>query len=231
MKTIGLIGGMSWESTASYYRFINEGVREALGGLHSAEILLRSVDFAPVEAMQREENWAEAAGFLVTTALTLEHAGADFILICTNTMHLLADQVESALSVPLLHIADAAGRELSRAGVRRAGLLGTRFTMKMDFYGKRLRDLFDIEVLVPPEAAQEYVDGVIYNELCLGDLRRESKDSLLNIIEDLDAAGAEGIILGCTEIPLLIRPGDTDVPVFDTTELHAKAAVKAALSG
>jgi aspartate racemase len=229
MKTIGLIGGMSWESTVSYYRLINEGVREALGGLHSAEILMRSVDFGPVEELQREQRWPEAAEFLSRSALVLQGAGADLILICTNTMHVVADRVESAIEVPLIHIADAAGRELVQAGINKAGLLGTRFTMSKDFYRSRLKDKFGIEVLVPTAAGQKYVDSVIYNELCIGELRRESKIEFLRIIEDLANAGAEGIVLGCTEIPLLIGPGDADLPIFDTTELHAKAAVRAAL--
>ena len=182
MKTIGLIGGMSWESTTTYYTLINEGVREELGGLHSAEILMRSVDFAPVEVLQREERWSEAADFLIGAALTLQRSGAELILICTNTMHVVADQVENALSVPLIHIADAAGQPLAQGGVKRAGLLGTRFTMSMDFYKLRLHDKFGIEVLVPPKEAQEYIDGVIYNELCLGKLRVESKNVFLKIM-------------------------------------------------
>ena len=229
MKTIGLIGGMSWESTVTYYRLINEGIRDILGGLHSAQIVMRSVDFAPVEALQRSESWAEAADFLIGIAIGLQNAGAELILICSNTMHVAAGQVESALSVPLIHIADSAGRELTRAGVKRAGLLGTRFTMDMDFYRRRIYDRFGIRVMVPPEAAREYINGVIYNELCVGELKEESKREFLKIIKELAASGADGIILGCTEIPLLIRPGDTDIPVFDTTELHARAAVAAAM--
>jgi aspartate racemase len=229
MKTIGLIGGMSWESTVTYYRLINEGVREELGGLHSAEILMKSVDFAPVEVLQRDEKWTQAADFLIGAAHTLQTAGADLILICTNTMHVVADLVESALSVPLIHIADAAGQTLVQDGVKQAGLLGTRFTMSMDFYTKRLHDGFGIEIVVPPKEAQEYINRVIYDELCVGELRVESKNAFLEIMEDLAALGAEGIILGCTEIPLLIQQGDANIPVFDTTELHAQAAVKATL--
>jgi aspartate racemase len=229
MKTIGLIGGMSWESTQTYYKLINESVREKLGGLHSAEILLRSYDFAPIEKLQREENWNEAANILIETSLSLERGGAEIILICTNTMHIVAEMVEAAISIPLLHIADSAGLELKGRGIGKAGLLGTRFTMSMDFYRSRLLDTFGVKVLVPAIPAQEYIDDVIYNELCLGELRAESRNKFLSIIRDLAANGAEGIILGCTEIPLLVRPGDADIPIFDTTELHARAAVKAAL--
>lgn len=231
MKTIGLIGGMSWESTVTYYKLINQGVKKELGGLHSAEIIMRSIDFAPAEVMQREQRWSDAADFLIGIAQTLERAGAELVLICTNTMHVVAEQVEAAISVPLIHIADAAGRALMDAGIKRAGLLGTRFTMGMDFYRGRLSDRFGIDVLVPPEASREYIDGVIYNELCLGELRPESRNEFLRIIGKLSAEGAEGIVLGCTEIPLLVRPGDTDIPIFDTTELHTKAAVNAALEG
>ena len=229
MKTIGLIGGMSWESTQTYYRLINEGVREKLGGLHSAEIIMRSIDFAPMEVLQRERRWDESAEFLTDIAVTLQNAGAGLILICTNTMHVVADRVAASLSVPLLHIADAAGQELARAGIHRVGLLGTRFTMTMDFYKGRLKDRFNIDVLVPEEADRNYIDNVIYNELCLGKLLPESRKEFQRVIRGLAKSGAKGVVLGCTEIPLLIRPGDTDIPIFDTTELHAKAAVTTAL--
>jgi len=229
MKTIGLIGGMSWESTQTYYRLINEGVREKLGGLHSAEIIMRSIDFAPMEVLQRERRWDESAEFLTDIAVTLQNAGAGLILICTNTMHVVADRVAASLSVPLLHIADAAGQELARAGIHRVGLLGTRFTMTMDFYKGRLKDRFNIDVLVPEEADRNYIDNVIYKELCLGKLLPESRKEFQRVIRGLAKSGAKGVVLGCTEIPLLIRPGDTDIPIFDTTELHAKAAVTTAL--
>ena len=229
MKTIGLIGGMSWESTQTYYRLINEGVREKLGGLHSAEIIMRSIDFAPMEVLQRERRWDESAEFLTDIAVTLQNAGAGLILICTNTMHVVADRVAASLSVPLLHIADAAGQELARAGIHRVGLLGTRFTMTMDFYKGRLKDRFNIDVLVPEEADRNYIDNGIYNELCLGKLLPESRKEFQRVIRGLAKSGAKGVVLGCTEIPLLIRPGDTDIPIFDTTELHAKAAVTTAL--
>lgn len=230
MKTIGLIGGMSWESTETYYRLINEGVRNELGGLHSAEIVMRSVDFAPVEVLQREAKWQEAAEFLTDAALSLQSAGAELIMICTNTMHIVADIVESALEVPFLHIADPAGRILAQEGKKRAGLLGTEFTMNMDFYKKRLREKFKIDVVIPPDDSRKYINRVIYDELCLGKIKQESKKEVLKIIDALSSFGAEGVILGCTEIPLLIQPGDAVVPVYDTTALHARAAVEAALS-
>jgi len=230
MKTIGLIGGMSWESTVTYYRLINEGIRDELGGLHSAEILMRSVDFGPIEVLQREERWSEAADYLADTAFSLQEGGAELVMICTNTMHVVADRVEKALSVPLIHIADPAGTALKKEEKRRAGLLGTKFTMNMDFYKKRLQDKFGIEVLVPSSDAQDLVNRVIYEELCLGRIVRESKTAVLNIIDELSGSGADGIILGCTELPLLIQPEDTAVPVYDTTALHARAAVDAALS-
>lgn len=230
MKTIGLIGGMSWESTETYYRLINEGVRNELGGLHSAEIVMRSVDFAPVEVLQREAKWQEAAEFLTDAALSLQSAGAELIMICTNTMHIVADIVESALEVPFLHIADPAGRILAQEGKKRAGLLGTEFTMNMDFYKKRLREKFKIDVVIPPDDSRKYINRVIYDELCHGKIKQESKKEVLKIIDALSSFGAEGVILGCTEIPLLIQPGDAVVPVYDTTALHARAAVEAALS-
>jgi aspartate racemase len=229
MKTIGMVGRMSWESTASYYRLINEMVKERLGGLHSARCVLYSVDFAEVEALQRAERWAEATRLLVAAARSVEAAGADFVLLCTNTMHLVADAMQAGLRVPLLHIADATGEQVKRAGLRRVGLLGTRFTMEEDFYLGRLARQFGLEVLIPEAPEREVVHRVIYDELCLGKIQRESKDRVRHIIEQLAQKGAGGIILGCTELGLLIGADDGPVPLFDTTRIHARAAVDYAL--
>ncbi|MHB1309280.1 MAG: aspartate/glutamate racemase family protein [Limisphaerales bacterium] len=229
MKTIGLLGGMSWESTVSYYRLINEGVRERLGGLHSARCILYSVDFAEVEALQSAGRWAEATGLLLTAARGLEAAGADFVLICTNTMHKVADALQAGLRTPLLHIADATAAHVREAGVRRVGLLGTRFTMEEDFYRRRLERPFGLEVLVPDDPDRETVHRIIYDELCIGRCRHESKVRLGAVMDRLAQRGAEGIILGCTELGLLIGKGDGPVPVFDTTHIHAQAAVEQAL--
>lgn len=230
MKTIGLIGGMSWESTETYYRLINEGVKSRLGGLHSADILMRSIDFEPMEILQRELRWDEAASYLTDIALGLEKGGAEFVLICTNTMHIVAPELENQLSVPLLHIADAAGKDLESKGIRRAGLLGTKFTMQQDFYRLRIAQKFGIEVITPGAEDQDFVHDVIYNELCLGETKTESKTRFLEIVNSLSAEGAEYVVLGCTEIPLLIQQEDTDVGLLDTTAVHAAAAVAAALS-
>ena len=229
MKTIGLLGGMSWESTVSYYRLINEAVRERLGGLHSARCVLYSVDFAEVEALQSAGRWAEATGLLLTAARGLEAAGADFVLICTNTMHKVADALQTGLRTPLLHIADATAAHVREAGVRRVGLLGTRFTMEEDFYRRRLERPFGLEVLVPDGPDRETVHRVIYDELCVGRCRAESKVRLGAVMDRLAARGAEGVILGCTELALLVGKGDGPVPVFDTTQIPAQAAVEQAL--
>lgn len=229
MKTIGLLGGMSWESTVSYYRLINEAVRDRLGGLHSARCILYSVDFAEVEALQSAGRWAEATGLLLTAARGLEAAGADFVLICTNTMHKVADALQAGLRTPLLHIADATAAHVREAGVRRVGLLGTRFTMEEDFYRGRLERPFGLEVLVPDDPDRETVHRTIYDELCIGRWRHESKVRLGAVMDRLAQRGAEGIILGCTELGLLIGKGDGPVPVFDTTQIHAQAAVEQAL--
>jgi aspartate racemase len=230
MRTIGLIGGMSWESTETYYRRINEGIKERLGGLHSAEIILHSIDFGPMEELQRKRRWKEAAAYLTEIALGLESGGADMVLICTNTMHIVAPEIEQALSVPLLHIADAAGEVLSKRGVRKAGLLGTKFTMQQDFYRLRINRKFGIDVSIPEEADRNFIHDIIYNQLCLGELRDSSRDRFLEIIDTLSAGGAESVILGCTEIPLLVQQKDTDIPLLDTTTIHAQAAVNAALA-
>lgn len=226
MKTIGLIGGMSWESTVSYYRFINEAVKERLGGLHSARCILCSVDFAEVEALQHAGHWMEATQVLVAAARSVESAGADFVLLCTNTMHKVAAALEEGVRIPLLHIADATGEEVRRTGLRRVGLLGTRFTMEEDFYRGRLERQFGLQVLIPDARERELVHHVIYDELCVGNLRPESKTRLGGVLDHLARRGAEGIILGCTELGLLIGDGDSPVPLFDTTRIHARGAVE-----
>jgi len=229
MKVIGLIGGMSWESTVEYYRLINESVKEKLGGLHSAKCVLYSVDFAQVEGLQRRGQWTEAAQLLLGAGQKVEKAGADLVLICTNTMHKLADTVQAGIGVPLLHIADATAEKVRQAGIQRVGLLGTRFTMEEDFYRGRLANQFGLEVLVPQAKDRETVHRIIYEELCVGTIRPESKAQLAAIMSRLVEMGAEGIILGCTELGLLLEAEDSRVPLFDTTRLHALAAVDYAL--
>ena len=229
MKTIGLIGGMSWESTVEYYRVINESVRERLGGLHSAKCVLYSVDFAEVEESQRRGQWPEAAQLLVGAAQRVEKAGADFVLICTNTMHKLADTVQAGIGIPLLHIADATAEKVKQAGRQRVGLLGTRFTMEEDFYRGRLASQFGLEVMIPDTKDRETVHRIIYEELCVGTIRPESRAQVADIMSRLVEMGAEGIILGCTELGLLIGAEDCRVPLFDTTRIHALAAVECAL--
>lgn len=230
MKTIGLLGGMSWESSIEYYRLINEIVRERLGGLHSAKNVMYSVEFAEIEAYQHRGEWDKAGTILVEAAQAIERAGADCLLICTNTMHLLAPQVEAAINIPLIHIADPTAVAIKEAGLTNIGLLGTDFTMTMDFYKGRLIDQHDLHVHIPPTKPRQQVHRIIYDELCLGQIRPNSKATYQAIIADLVADGAEGIILGCTEIGLLVKEGDTAVPLFDTTYLHARAAVDFALS-
>ncbi|MEU8096452.1 aspartate/glutamate racemase family protein [Streptomyces rubiginosohelvolus] len=230
MRTIGLIGGMSWESTAEYYRLINEYTRDRLGGLHSARCVLYSVDFAEIERLQAEDRWEEAGEVLADAARAVQSAGADMVLICTNTMHKVADTVAAAVSIPLVHLADATADAVRAAGVRKVGLLGTAFTMEQDFYRGRLRDR-GLDVRVPDAAGRALVHEVIYGELCLGEVRAASREAYREIIRGLVADGAEGVILGCTEIELLIGPEDSPVPVFPTARLHALAAVDAALSG
>ncbi|MFF3244425.1 aspartate/glutamate racemase family protein [Streptomyces sp. NPDC002870] len=228
MKTIGLIGGMSWESSAEYYRLINELVRRRLGGLHSAKCLLHSLDFAEIEELQVAGEWQSAGEILAEAARGLQAAGADLLLICTNTMHKVAGQVEAAVSVPLLHLADATADALRAAGIGRVGLLGTAFTMEQAFYRDRLAG-HGLDVLTPDGEGRALVHRVIYEELCLGVVREESRAAYQDVIGKLVAAGAEGVVLGCTEIELLIRDEDSPVPVFPTTRLHAEAAVDAAL--
>lgn len=229
MKTIGLIGGMSWESSLVYYRLINETVKERLGGLHSAKSILYSVDFAEIEEMQREGRWEEAGERMASAAKSLEAAGADLIVLCTNTMHKLAYAIEEATSLPFLHIADATAQAIKNHGHKRVALLATRFTMEQDFYTGRLRDVHGLEVLLPDEQERKLVHDIIYHELCVGIIREESKRTYQAIIERLVEEGAEAVILGCTEIGLLITAQDCTVPVFDTTAIHAEAAVEAAL--
>ncbi len=229
MKTIGLIGGMSWESTVTYYQIINRLVKEKLGGLHSAQVLLYSVDFQPIEECQSRGDWERSAELLSDAALRLEGAGADFILICTNTMHKVAPQVQARLHVPLLHIADATAGALKAAGIGTVALLGTKYTMCQDFYKERLIQA-GVRVLIPEAADIELVNHVIFDELCLGRLEDGSKREFLRIIDGLSRQGAQGVILGCTEIGLLIQQSDTALPVFDTTLIHAARAVELALS-
>jgi aspartate racemase len=230
MKTIGLIGGMSWESSVEYYRLINQGIRERLGGLRSAKILLDSFDFEEVAGRQRAGRWDEAGEMLAASARRLEQSGADFFLICTNTMHKVAGPVQAAVQIPLVHIADPTGAAIKDAGIKRIGLLGTAFTMEDGFYRQRLEERFGLEVLVPEDPAdRQMVHQVIFGELCQGVVREESRAAYRAVMSRLVERGAEGIILGCTEIGLLVGSGDASVPLFDTTHLHAAAAVEQAL--
>ena len=229
MKTIGLIGGMSWESSIEYYRIINETAKEKLGGLHSAKSLMVSVDFAEIEKLQHEDRWDEAGQILVKCAQDLERGGADFIVLCTNTMHKLADQIIANVNIPFLHIADATAEKIVAAGIKRIGLLGTRFTMEHDFYKGRLINNFGLDVLIPEKADRDIIHRVIYEELVLGKIVDASRIEYQRIMNDLLAKGAEGIILGCTEIELLIKAGDSSAPLFPTTRIHAIAAVEKAL--
>jgi aspartate racemase len=230
-KVIGLIGGMSWESSAEYYRLLNQGVRARLGGAHSARILMWSFDFAEVEALQHTGRWDQAAALMADAARRLERGGADLLLICTNTMHLMAEQVQAAVAIPLLHIADPTAGRIQAAGLHRVGLLGTAFTMEQDFYRGRLRDRFGLDVLVPDEADRRVVHRIIYEELVQGQVVPASRQAYRDVMARLAARGAEAIILGCTEIMLLVGAGDSAVPLFDTTALHAEAAVSLALAG
>lgn len=229
MRTLGLIGGMTWHSTVDYYRLINKGVHERLGGSHSAELLLLSIDFEPVEEMQGRGDWAGMGRLMASWAKRLEGAGAEGLLICTNTMHRLAGDVESAVKIPLIHIADATAVAVKKAGMSTVALLGTRYTMELDFYRGRLEQEHGLKVLIPEEPGRTAVHDIIYRELAFGDVREESRRTYVAIIEELKRRGAQGVILGCTEIPLLVKEKDSPVPVFDTTALHAAAAVDFAL--
>ena len=230
MKTIGLIGGMSWESTIPYYRLINETVKAHLGGLHSAKIVLYSVDFQEIERLQHADDWPAAGAILAAAARSLEAAGASFLVLCTNTMHKVAGQIESAVHIPLLHIADPTAAAIKRAGLSTIGLLGTRFTMEQDFYRNRLSERHGLRVIVPDQDDREIIHRIIYEELCLGVARPDSRSAYRDIMGKLASRGAEAIVLGCTEISLLVGPQDADVPLFDTTALHARMAAEEALS-
>ncbi|PCJ28014.1 MAG: aspartate racemase [SAR86 cluster bacterium] len=229
MKTIGMLGGMSWESTASYYRVLNEGIKSALGGFHSAKICMVSVDFEEIEKLQQAGNWERTGDILAQAARSIEAGGADFLLICTNTMHKVVPQIEKQISIPILHIADATADRLKENNVKCVGLLGTRFTMEQEFYKKRLSDKFGIDVLVPDEKQRSVIHNVIYDELCMGEINDNSRASYLKIIDELKQQGAEAVILGCTEIALLVQQAHTSVPLYDTTEIHAQQAIAYAL--
>jgi len=229
MKTIGLLGGMSWESTVLYYQAINRTIGERLGGLHSAKLLLYSVDFEEVEVLQRADRWAAAGALLSDAAFLLEDAGADFLVLCTNTMHRVAPDIESRVGIPLLHIADPTAREIRSRGFSSVGLLGTRFTMEQDFYCGRLEKHFGLSVQVPKAASRKLVHDVIYSELCRGAVSESSRAAFQEVVDELVGMGVEAVILGCTEIGLLLRSQDATVPLFDTTSLHARAAASVAL--
>ena len=230
MKTIGLLGGMSWTSTESYYRLINQEVQARLGGLHSAKLCLYSVDFHEIEALQRSSEWDKAGEKLSCAAGHLEKAGADFLLICTNTMHKVALQVQNSIDIPLLHIADATAKQLTKNGIQKVGLLGTRFTMEQDFYKGRLKDQFGIDVVVPDQTDRQYIHDVIFQELCRDKISSVSRERYIEVTQKLQKKGAEGVILGCTEIAMLLEQQHLDLPLFDTTAIHARAAVDLALS-
>ncbi len=229
MKTIGLIGGISWESTLEYYRVINEYTKERLGGFHSAKIFMYSVDFAEVEVRQHQGKWDELTGLMIDAAQRVERAGAEVLVICANTMHKMAPDVQKQIRIPILHIGDAAAAAVKSRSLKKVGLLGTRFTMEQDFYKQRLIQKHGLEVIIPEEKERDEIHGILYNELCLGEIRDRSKEVFQRIIANLAARGAQGIILGCTEIPLLVSQGDYEIPLFDTTTLHARAAVDYAL--
>ncbi len=229
MKTIGLIGGMSWESTAEYYRIINELVRERLDSAHSAKIAMYSVDFQEVREFHHNDKWDEATDFMIDAARRVERSGADFALICTNTMHKMADAVAANISIPLLHIVDATASKITAANIKKLGLLGSIFTMEENFYKDRLSERYDLEIIVPDKADQKIIDTIIFEELCMGEIKNSSRDRLKLIIDKLINNGAEGVILGCTELPLLAREITTSIPLFDTTAIHAEAAVNLAL--
>jgi len=229
MKTIGLVGGMSWESSLVYYRHINQYVKERLGGLHSAKCLLYSFDFAEIEQLQTQDDWGALTKRMVAAARTLEKGGADCLVICTNTMHIMADAVQEKITIPILHIADAAAEKVKEYGLKAVGLLGTRFTMERGFYKDRLKQKHGIDMLIPEQEDRVSIHAAIYDELCLGVIRQNTKQKYLSIIAALVSRGAEGIVLGGTEIPLLIQQKDVSVPVFDTTAIHAQKAVEFAL--
>jgi aspartate racemase len=226
---MGLIGGMSWESSLEYYRIINETVKEKLGGFHSAKCILYSVDFEEVEKFQHQGEWDALTHLMLDAAIRLERAGADFLVICTNTMHLMADEVQAAIHIPILHIVDVTAEAIRKSGETSVGLLGTKFTMEQDFYKGRLRDKYGLKVLVPGEEERKVVHDILYSELCLGEIKERSKGKFKSVIRNLVGRGAQGVILGCTEIPLIVSQDDFSIPVYDTTRLHAQAAVDFAL--
>jgi aspartate racemase len=230
MKTIGLLGGMSWESSIEYYRIINETVRAKLGGLHSAKSIMYSVDFAEIEALQHQGKWDQATELMISAAHKIEKGGADFLIICTNTMHKMADTLQTHLQIPLLHIADATAARIKAQRLKKIGLLGTKFTMEEDFYKGRLVKRHGLEVLIPTEEERDIVHRVIYDELCIGKVKQPSREQYVGIMDDLVRRGAAGIILGCTEISLLVSDEDSQVPLLDTTKIHAVAAVEYALA-
>ena len=230
MRTLGLLGGMSWESTVTYYQVINRRIAAELGGLHSARLLLYSLDFGELEIMQREDRWDDMAARLCDAASALERAGAELLVICTNTMHKVAPRLEASSAIPLLHIIDPTGEAIIAAGHKKVGLLGTRFTMEQDFYRGRLEG-FGVDVLVPGESSRARVHDIIYSELCVGVISESSRASLVEVVSALVGAGAEAVVMGCTEVGLLLRPSDVSVPLFDTTVLHAEAAALASLGG
>ncbi len=230
MKILGLLGGMTWHSTVDYYRLINEGVQKQLGGSSSGRLILYSLDFAPIEELQARGDWPSLGALMAEAAAVVERAGAEGLVICANTMHRLADDIGRAVSIPLVHIADAAAEAIKKGGISKVGLLGTRYTMELDFYRDKLEKDHGLGVIVPGEEDRTLVHDIIYKELGRGLVRGESRRAYVRVIEDLKARGAQGVILGCTEIPLLIRPEDSPIPVFDTTALHAAAAVDFALA-
>ena len=229
MKTIGLIGGMSWESSLEYYRIINEQVKEKLGGLHSAKSLMYSLDFDLIEKLQQQEKWDELTSIMIKAAQDLEKGGADFVLICTNTMHKMAEDVQDNINIPLLHIADTTAERIKEKDLKKIGLLGTNFTMEEDFYKGRLTNKHGLEIIVPKKEDRQIIHQIIYQELCLGQIKPSSKDQYIEIINKLVDSGAEAVILGCTEIPLLVQQEDVNIPLFDTTSIHAETAVEFAL--
>jgi aspartate racemase len=229
MKTIGMIGGMSWESSLEYYRIMNQAVKEKLGGFHSAPCILYSVDFDDVEKLQHQGDWASLNRLMIEAAQSVKKAGADFLIICTNTMHKMADEVQEAIQIPLLHIVDVTAKAVRANGQSRVGLLGTKFTMEQDFYKGRLHEIHGIDVLIPEDKERQVIHDILYNELCLGEIKELSKSKFQSIIQNLVKRGAEGVILGCTEIPLIVSQEDFEIPLYDTTALHARAAVDFAL--
>jgi len=224
MKTIGLIGGMSWESSLLYYKIVNERIRELKGGLNSSELIMYSFNFENIEILQHKNEWDKLTEIMTSTAKKLENAGADFIIICTNTMHIMAEAMEKELNIPILHISDATAEEIKRNGIKKVGLLGTKFTMEKDFYKGRLINRHGIDVIIPDEDDRNIVHDIIYNELCMGKVKDSSREKYIEIINKMIQNGAEGIILGCTEICMLISEKDVDIPVFDTTRIHGRYA-------